>query len=602
MPCQVDFEPIGRRALCEPGLTILEIARRAGVQLAAVCGGVGTCGQCKVQIREGEVSALSGTEIEVLSASEIENGYRLACQAVALSSLKIHVPARSLTATQRIQVESLAVEVAVDPLVAGYALDLAPPTKEDIRSDAGRVADALRQRYGIELSAIDFNTAQIMSNRLRENHWSGIAVLRQSELIDWAPRAQRQLGFASDLGTTKMAGYLLDLKTGQLLASRGVMNPQIAYGEDVMARISYAMENPEKAETLARVVREAFDGMIGEMCAEVDTTPQAVTDAVIVGNTAMHHLFAGLPVRQLGLAPYVAAVSAAMDVKARDLGLHLAPGAYVHLLPNIAGFVGADHVAMLLATGIYKDNRVVAGLDIGTNTEVALWANGRLLTCSTASGPAFEGAHIRDGMRAAEGAIERILLDDEQIVYQTIGDVAPIGICGSGILDAVAQLFKHGVVDRRGAIKPGHPRVRETANGREFVLVEKEDSSAGREIIVTRGDIGEIQLAKGAMRAGLNILLEKAGISESDIDAVVIAGAFGSYIDVASAVAIGMFPTLPLDRFVQVGNAAGMGARMALVSQEQREEAKRIAAEAEYVELTNTPEFTEAFALAMYLN
>ena len=602
MPCQVDFEPIGRRALCEPGLTILEIARRAGVQLAAVCGGVGTCGQCKVQIREGEVSALSGTEIEVLSASEIENGYRLACQAVALSSLKIHVPARSLTATQRIQVESLAVEVAVDPLVAGYALDLAPPTKEDIRSDAGRVADALRQRYGIELSAIDFNTAQIMSNRLRENHWSGIAVLRQSELIDWAPRAQRQLGFASDLGTTKMAGYLIDLKTGQLLASRGVMNPQIAYGEDVMARISYAMENPEKAETLARVVREAFDGMIGEMCAEVDTTPQAVTDAVIVGNTAMHHLFAGLPVRQLGLAPYVAAVSAAMDVKARDLGLHLAPGAYVHLLPNIAGFVGADHVAMLLATGIYKDNRVVAGLDIGTNTEVALWANGRLLTCSTASGPAFEGAHIRDGMRAAEGAIERILLDDEQIVYQTIGDVAPIGICGSGILDAVAQLFKHGVVDRRGAIKPGHPRVRETANGREFVLVEKEDSSAGREIIVTRGDIGEIQLAKGAMRAGLNILLEKAGISESDIDAVVIAGAFGSYIDVASAVAIGMFPTLPLDRFVQVGNAAGMGARMALVSQEQREEAKRIAVEAEYVELTNTPEFTEAFALAMYLN
>jgi len=602
MPCQVDFEPIGRRALCEPGLTILEIARRAGVQLAAVCGGVGTCGQCKVQIREGKVSTLSGTEIEVLSASEIENGYRLACQAVALSSLKIHVPARSLTATQRIQVESLAVEVAVDPLVAGYALDLAPPTKEDIRSDAGRVADALRQRYGIELSAIDFNTAQIMSNRLRENHWSGIAVLRQSELIDWAPRAQRQLGFASDLGTTKMAGYLIDLKTGQLLASRGVMNPQIAYGEDVMARISYAMENPEKAETLARVVREAFEGMIGEMCAEVDTTPQAVTDAVIVGNTAMHHLFAGLPVRQLGLAPYVAAVSAAMDVKARDLGLHLAPGAYVHLLPNIAGFVGADHVAMLLATGIYKDNRVVAGLDIGTNTEVALWANGRLLTCSTASGPAFEGAHIRDGMRAAEGAIERILLDDEQIVYQTIGDVAPIGICGSGILDAVAQLFKHGVVDRRGAIKPGHPRVRETANGREFVLVEKEDSSAGREIIVTRGDIGEIQLAKGAMRAGLNILLEKAGISESDIDAVVIAGAFGSYIDVASAVAIGMFPTLPLDRFVQVGNAAGMGARMALVSQEQREEAKRIAAEAEYVELTNTPEFTEAFALAMYLN
>ena len=229
---------------------------------------------------------------------------------------------------------------------------------------------------------------------------------------------------------------------------------------------------------------------------------------------------------------------------------------------------------MLLATGIYKDDRVVAGLDIGTNTEVSLRANGRLLTCSTASGPAFEGAHIRDGMRAAEGAIERVLLEDEAVIYQTIGDVAPVGICGSGILDTVAQLFKHGVIDRRGAIKPGHPRVRETDNGREFVLVQKQDSSAGREIVVTRGDIGEIQLAKGAMRAGLSILLEEAGITESDIDEVVIAGAFGSYIDVASAVAIGMFPTLPLERFVQVGNAAGMGARMALVSRKQREEAK----------------------------
>lgn len=368
-----------------------------------------------------------------------------------------------------------------------------------------------------------------------------------------------------------------------------------------MARIGYAMESAQHEATLSRLVCEAFNNMIAEMCTEVGAQPDDVADAVIVGNTAMHHLFVGLPVRQLGLAPYVAAVSDAMDIKARDLGLNLAPGAYVHLLPNIAGFVGADHVAMLLATGIYKTDRAIAGLDIGTNTEVALRANGRLLTCSTASGPAFEGAHIRDGMRASEGAIERVLLENGQIEYQTIGEVPPIGLCGSGILDAVAQLYKQGIVDRRGAIQLAHPRVRETENGREFILVDKGDSGSGREIVVTRGDIGEIQLAKGAMRAGLNILLEEAGLAESDLDQVVIAGAFGSYIDVNSAVSIGMFPQLPLERFVQVGNAAGMGARMALVSREQRREAALIAAQAEYVELTNTPEFTEAFAMAMFL-
>jgi len=602
MPCQIDFEPIGRRAQCEPGLTVLEIAHRAGVQLAAVCGGKGTCGQCKVQIREGKVAPLSDTEKRFLTSAEIENGFRLACQTIALSPLKVHVPARSLTSTQRTQVESLEVEVTPDSAIITCNLDLTPPTQADLRSDAVRVTDALKQEYGLDGVNMDVAVSRRLPNQLRETHWSGAAVLRERELIHWVAKDRSRLGFAADLGTTKLAGYLINLSDGKVLASRGLMNPQISYGEDVMARISYAMESVEHEATLNRLVRQAFDEMIAAMCAEVGARPDDVADAVIVGNTAMHHLFVGLPVRQLGLAPYVAAVSDAMDIKARDLDINLTPGSYVHLLPNIAGFVGADHVAMLLATGIYKTDRVVAGLDIGTNTEVALRANGRLLTCSTASGPAFEGAHIRDGMRASEGAIERVLLKNGQIEYQTIGEVPPIGLCGSGILDAVAQLYKQGIVDRRGAIQPVHPRVRETEKGREFVLVEPNDSGSGREIVVTRGDIGEIQLAKGAMRAGLNILLEKAGLAESDLDQVVIAGAFGSYINVDSAVSIGMFPQIPLDRFVQVGNAAGMGARMALVSWEQRRESARIAAQAEYVELTNTPEFTDAFAMAMFLS
>jgi uncharacterized 2Fe-2S/4Fe-4S cluster protein (DUF4445 family) len=320
----------------------------------------------------------------------------------------------------------------------------------------------------------------------------------------------------------------------------------------------------------------------------------------VVGNTAMHHLFLGLPVSQLGRAPYVPAVADALDVKARDLSLMFSPGAYVHLLPNIAGFVGADHVAMLLATGLWEEDRVMVGLDIGTNTEVALKTGDRLLTCSTASGPAFEGAHIRFGMRAATGAIERVRLVDSHVEYQTIGNAPPVGLCGSGILDAVAQLRLVGVLDERGKMTE-HPRTRWGEKGQEFVLVEAAKSGVHQDITISRADVGEIQLAKGAMRAGMRILLQEADLTEADLDGVVVAGAFGTYIDVDSAVTIGMFPPLPLDRFQQVGNAAGMGARMTLLSTAWRAKALEIAHRAEYVELTNDTNFANEFARAMYL-
>ena len=320
----------------------------------------------------------------------------------------------------------------------------------------------------------------------------------------------------------------------------------------------------------------------------------------MVGNTAMHHLFLGLPVSQLGLAPYVPAVADALDVKARDLGLAFAPGAYVHLLPNIAGFVGADHVAMLLATGLWDEDKVLVGLDIGTNTEVALKAGDRLLTCSTASGPAFEGAHIRFGMRAATGAIERVRLADSRVEDQTIGNTPPVGLCGSGILDAISQLRLAGIMDRLGKIKP-HPRTRQGEKGLEFVLVDADESGVNEDITISRADVSEIQLAKGAMRAGIRILLKKAGLSEADLEGVVVAGAFGTYIDVGSAVTIGMFPPLPPDRFQQVGNAAGMGARLALLSTAQRSRALEIARRVEYIELTNEQSFSTEFARAMAL-
>ena len=295
------------------------------------------------------------------------------------------------------------------------------------------------------------------------------------------------------------------------------------------------------------------------------------------------------------------AIKSALDLKARDLGLGIAPGSYVHLLPNIAGYVGADHVAMLLATGVAQAKGVVLALDIGTNTEICLANHGKLTSLSCASGPAFEGAHIKHGMRAANGAIEHVRLVDGRIEYQTIGGAPPVGLCGSGILDCLAQLYQAGVVDARGRMGQ-HPRSRDTDGGREFVLVGEDEQEAGRPAITfTQKDVRELQLAKGAMRAGIQVLLELCGLGEAAIDRVIIAGAFGTYIDVASAIAIGMLPRLPLDRFRQVGNAAGMGAKLALISRSKRAEAQALASRVGYVELATFPRFARTFAKAMYL-
>jgi uncharacterized 2Fe-2S/4Fe-4S cluster protein (DUF4445 family) len=351
---------------------------------------------------------------------------------------------------------------------------------------------------------------------------------------------------------------------------------------------------------MQQLAMQAITELVTDLCAQVKATPQDIVDAVIVGNTAMHHLLLRLPVEQLVMAPYVPAVSSALDVKARDIGLRLAAGAYVHLLPNIAGYVGADHVAMILGTEVWKARGVVLALDIGTNTEICLVNNGEMTSVSCASGPAFEGAHITHGMRAAAGAIERLRLLDDRVEYHTIAGAPPVGLCGSGILDALAQLYLHGVVDRNGRMGE-HPRVRTDNAQREFVLISEEERAGGAAITITQHDVRELQLAKGAVRTGIQALLEANRLSNEDIDEVIIAGAFGSYIDVSSAIAIGMLPSLPLERFRQVGNAAGTGARLALISRVQRLEADSIARRVRYIELAAVPNFQDLFSQAMYL-
>jgi uncharacterized 2Fe-2S/4Fe-4S cluster protein (DUF4445 family) len=403
------------------------------------------------------------------------------------------------------------------------------------------------------------------------------------------------------LGTTKVAGYLVDLSDGRTLAAKGVMNPQISYGEDIISRINRVIRSPDEGVPLHKLAVEAINELCADLCAEASANTEEIVEAVVVGNTAMHHLFLNLPVKQLALSPFVPAVSQAVEVKARDLGLGIAPGAYVHLLPNIAGFVGADHVAMLLATEVGQVEGPIVALDIGTNTEISLVNNGEITTVSCASGPAFEGGHIKYGMRAATGAIERLRITNDVIQYQTIDEAPPIGICGSGILDALAHLYLAKVIDESGRIVNNHPRVRNYKGQREFVLISKEERGGQPAITITGHDVRELQLAKAAIRTGIQVLLEASGCAEGDIKQVIIAGAFGTYIDVASAVTIGMLPPLPLSCFHQVGNAAGMGAKLALISLAKRAEAQAIASKVKYIELASIPNFGQTFIQASYL-
>jgi len=318
---------------------------------------------------------------------------------------------------------------------------------------------------------------------------------------------------------------------------------------------------------LQSILADAVNGLVQGLCEEANVSIERIVEVVAVGNTAMHHLFAGLPVQQLGMAPYVPAVSDTLDFRACEIGIDLAPGAYIYLPSNIAGFVGADHVAVLLANDIGKSSGKVIVLDIGTNTEISLVSDGRLLSCSCASGPAFEGAHIHDGMRAAPGAIERVQIEGERINLQTIKNQPPVGICGSGILDAVSEMLDAGLLNKSGKLEKDSPLMRTNQDDQaEFVLAPASISAHGRDIIITRKDINEIQLAKAAIRAGIEILLKEAGIDFSELDEFIVAGAFGTYLDIKSTIRTGMFPPLPVSRFRQVGNAAGMGAKQMLVS------------------------------------
>ncbi len=494
--------------------------------------------------------------------------------------------------------ESLA--LPVDPVVRSLQIELSPPSLENPRADIDTLLGAVEGQTGLADLCGDLEVIREVPCVLRSQDWKVGVCLRGSRLVRVASGSSRPLGLAVDLGTTKVAGYLVDLESGRNLASLGTVNPQVSMGEDIIARMARAKDSPADAARLQELVVGALNRLAGDLSAEVRADPRDVVEVVVAGNTAMHHLLLKLPVEQLAMSPYVPALRESFEVRAREIGLGIAPGAYVHLLPNIGGFVGGDHVAFLLATRLDRTDGVALALDIGTNTEVCLAVDGALTSLSCASGPAFEGSHIRHGMSASHGAIEHVRVEDGNVEYETVGGAVPVGICGAGLLEVAAQLLSAGVLDRKGRLGD-HPRVRLRDGEQEFVIAETDGSAGMPAVTITQRDIQQLQLAKGAIRAGIRVLLEASGRTEEEISQVVIAGGFGTYLDVGSAVAIGMLPSIPLERYRQVGNAAGVGASMALVSRAARAEARRIAGSVRHIELATAPRFMQVFAQSMFL-
>ncbi|HEY70301.1 MAG TPA: DUF4445 domain-containing protein [Anaerolineae bacterium] len=582
------------------GTDLLTAAQRAGAHMVSLCGGAGSCASCIIRMLSGEVTAISALEEAALASLDLELGYRLACQTRALSDVEMEIPPRSLVASQRLQLEDQTSDVEPEPHIVALDIQLDSADLQDLRSDSTRLRQALLERNFSD-AAFPLAVLRRLSHQLRDQDWSLRLAIRGKEIVAALPAESPLLGLAIDIGTTKLALYLLDLANGEILAKVGALNPQVDFGEDVVSRISYATSHEHGLEDLQSVLVDTLNTVLEDCCQDIGASPQHIVEAVVVGNTVMHHIFAGLPVHQLGVSPYVPAVSEALDIRAEQVGLSIAPGAHVYLPPNIAGYVGADHVSMLLASEAWVTQTNLLALDIGTNTEITLITNGRLYTCSCASGPAFEGAHIQDGMRAASGAIERVHIDEAGIHLQTIDDQPAVGICGSGILDAVAEFLGAGALDRNGGMVESHTLVRRREKKHEVLLLSAEHSGHGRDIVVTRRDVNEIQLAKAAIRAGLEILLHHAGVSHDAINEIIVAGAFGTYLDVRSAIRLGMFPDLPLSRFRQVGNAAGAGARQMLLAPSTRISAASFVDSIEYVELSAHPEFTSHYMQALFL-
>ena len=600
-----------RRVRIARGDSLLEAARAAGVDMDATCGARGRCRSCRCKVLSGDVSPVTMQDTVQLGHEEVQERFRLGCQTLPVTDCEVMaLPPKSEAGHQILTGANLPDADATGG--AGFAIEsgvtkhviVATPPREEHRqtSDLTQVLAAIDvpvDRH-VPLAAM-----RKIPGDLRKQRGELTVTTFNGRILDIeaGDTSEHSYGMAFDIGTTSIVGTLLHLETGEELTAVGSVNPQTVYGGDLMSRIAYAQFDEKKLVALRAKVLNAINGFVKEACRRAGVSPENVYKIVVVGNTCMHHIFLGVDVTFVGLAPYAPAVSDGIVVSAGELPLKSAPNAQVCLLPIVAGFVGADTMACVLATRIYESEELRALVDIGTNGEVVMGSKDRLMACSAPAGPALEGAQIRHGMRGAMGAVEAVTID-EDVHCRVIGSARAIGICGSGLIDACAKMMRAGVMNGTGRLRPRDrerlppalaARLRSAEAGVEFVLVWDADAGKSEDVTLTQGDIRQLQLAKSAIYSGIVLLQRVMGIDDTDLAELMLCGGFGNYIDTESAVGIRLLPDVPLDRITYVGNAAHLGAQMALLSERERTRAEELARRIEHVALAARPDFQDIF-------
>ncbi|WP_292389057.1 ASKHA domain-containing protein, partial [Mesorhizobium sp.] len=628
------FMPSGKRGRFPVGTPVLDAARQLGVYVESVCGGRATCGRCQIEVQEGNfakhkivsandhISPKGAKEERYERVRGLPERRRLSCSAQILGDLVIDVPQDTVINAQTIRKAADTRVIARDTAIRMCYVEIEEPDMHKPLGDLDRLKIALMKDWGFKNVEFDFYLMPQVQGILRKGNWTATAAIHKDADSDiarvialWPGLKNEAYGLACDIGSTTIAMHLVSLLSGRVAASSGTSNPQIRFGEDLMSRVSYVMMNPDGREGMTVAVREAVSGLVDKVCAEGNVQRNDILDAVFVGNPIMHHLFLGIDPTELGGAPFALAISGAVRIKASDLGLKLNQGARLYMLPCIAGHVGADAAAVTLSEGPHRQDEMMLIVDVGTNAEIVLGNSTRVVAASSPTGPAFEGAEISGGQRAAPGAIERVRIDPDTLEprYRVIGSelwsdqpgfaesvqaTGVTGICGSGIIEVVAEMYLAGIISEDGVVDGSlgarSPRI--VANGRTFSYVLKDGEP---KITITQNDVRAIQLAKAALYAGTKLLMEKQHTDH--VDRIHFAGAFGSFIDPKYAMVLGLIPDCDLDKVSAVGNAAGAGARMALLNRGYRREIEETVSRIEKIETALEPKFQEHFVYAMAL-
>ncbi|MEK6646165.1 MAG: ASKHA domain-containing protein [Candidatus Firestonebacteria bacterium] len=599
------FQPYGKKIVVPAGTKIKEAAALAGIMIETPCGGQSKCGKCYVEVITGLMPA-NAEESKILQDAQLPNNFRLSCKSVIQTNTVVRIPEETLLYTQKILAEGVGTKVVVQSAVKKIYIEMEKPSLDKQIGDWDNLKYNLKGIVNSPISNLDM--LKNLSKKLKESDFKITVTSVNNEIIDIEKgnTVSNSYGMAFDIGTTTVVGSLIDLGTGEVKAVVPAMNPQVVYGDDVISRIKFSITESDGLKKVHSKIIDLINDLISKAVKVCKIDKKSIYEITIVGNSTMQHFFLGVSPENLGFLPYVPVIQESCDIKACDLKLDINPNGNVHILPNIAGYVGADTVGVILSASLHKSEKIKLAIDIGTNGEIVLGSKDLLVSCSTAAGPAFEGVHISCGMRAASGAIDKVKIENDDIFINVIEGAVPHGICGTGLVDAVAVLLSAGIIDETGRIlSKGEldkkvsaklaARIVEGKSGYDFILWQSDT----KKILLTQKDVRELQLAKGAIRSGIESLKKNLKISNADIEEVLLAGAFGNYLKPESALRIGLIPDFPLSKVKSIGNAAFEGAKMALVSVLARKESDEIGRKAKYIELSTVQDFNEEFSNAM---